>query len=75
MHIVFRAIRHVIIDDVCNATNVDAAGHDVCRHEYPIFPPSEAFERIAALSHRSIAMEHCCLNPFIDEHPADPVRP
>jgi hypothetical protein len=41
MDVVFRIVRHIIVDDKRNIGDINASRDDVCGHEYTHFPVPE----------------------------------
>ncbi len=50
-------VRHVVVDHVGDARDVDPAGRDVGRHEDVVVPVAEAVERLLALVLRQVALD------------------
>ena len=45
VHIIFRMLRHIVIDDVAYARNVEPARRDIGGHHHFVFAALESFER------------------------------
>ena len=57
VHVVLGVARDVVVDDVRDALDVDAAGDDVGRDEHLDSPVLEALERVLALRLGAVAVD------------------
>jgi len=64
---VFRHVGKIIVDDVGDVLNVDAASGDVGGHEHAILPALEPGEGRSALRLRAVAMNHGCVDALAVE--------
>ena len=58
MHVILRMLRHVVIDDVTHAGNVEPARGDIRRDHDFVFAALETLQRFDALTLRAIGMQH-----------------
>ena len=58
VHVIFRMLRHVVIDDVTDAGDVDPARGDVGRDHDFVFAALETFERLDAFALGAVRMQH-----------------
>jgi len=56
VHIIFRMLGHIIIDNVADSGDVEPAGCDVRRNHHLVFAALEAFERFDPFTLRPIRM-------------------
>ena len=58
MDIIFRMLRHIVIDDVTDAGDVEPARGNIGRDHHLVFAALESFERFDPLALSAIGMEH-----------------
>src|SRR5256885_1855531 len=58
VHIVLWLLRHVVVDDVTDAGDIESALSDVCRHQHADLARLEVFQRSGSLSLRLVGV-HC----------------
>ena len=59
MDIILRMLRHIIIDDVTDAGNIESARGDIGRDHHLVFSALESFERLDPFALGAIRMQHC----------------
>ncbi len=59
MDIIFRMLRHVIVNDMADAGDVETARRDVGRDHHFVFATLKTFQRFHALALRAIRMQNC----------------
>ena len=57
VHVVLRLLRHVVVDDMRDAVDVQATGGDVGRHQNVDLPAAEGFQGPQAVALVEIAMD------------------
>src|SRR6266478_7476936 len=58
MDVIFRMLGHIIIDDMTNAGNIEAARRDVGRDHYFILAALKTFKRFDTLALGAVGMQH-----------------
>ena len=58
MDVIFRMLGHIIIDDMTDASDVEAARRDVGRDHYFIFAALKAFQRFDTLALGAVGVQH-----------------
>src|SRR4026209_801505 len=58
MDIIFRMVRHVEIDHMCDLLNIDTAGGDIRSHHDFVTAIAKSVERLFALPLRTVGVEH-----------------
>ena len=59
MHIIFGVLRHIVIDNVTDAGDVESARSDVGRDHHFVFSTLKAFQCFDALALGAVGMENC----------------
>ena len=74
MHVIFRMLRHVVIDDVTYTGDVKAARRDVGGDHHFVFAALESFERFDALALGAIGVQHGDGVSGVFQKMRDPIR-
>ena len=56
--VILRMLRHVVVDDVADVRDVQAARGDVRGDEHLVFAVAETFQRLLAFPLRAVGMQH-----------------